>query len=96
MITTISHAAKAALKTVALAAALSAFAATAASAQAAISEPAAYQALYPYRDVLNGGAPTRAAALVLQPPAVLQAIQQREAGIGIPAELPRHRRHHRR
>jgi hypothetical protein len=96
MTTTISNAAKAALKTVALVAALSAFAATAASAQAAISEPAAYQAMYPYRDVLNGGAPTRAAALVLQPPAVLQAIQQREAGIGITADLPRRSAHHRR
>ena len=49
------------LKTIALAAALSAIAATAASAQAAISEPAAFQALYPYRDVLNNGAPTPAA-----------------------------------
>ncbi|MGY3533679.1 hypothetical protein [Bradyrhizobium sp. USDA 4452] len=79
-------------KSIALAAALSAITATAASAQAAISEPAAYQALYPYRDVLNNGAPTRAAALVLQPPAVLQAIQQREAGIGV-ADVPRHVSH---
>ena len=95
MTTRISHAAKAALKTVALAAALSGFAATAASAQAAISEPAAYQALYPYRDVLNGGAPTPAARLVKLPPEVLQRLQAQESGIGV-ADLPRHvHRHHR-
>ncbi|MDH2382589.1 hypothetical protein [Bradyrhizobium sp. CER78] len=70
-------------KTIALAAALSAIAATAASAQAAISEPAAFQALYPYRDVLNNGAPTPAAKLVLEPPAVLQRLQAEESGIGI-------------
>ena len=94
MTTRISRAAQAAFKTIALAAALSAFAATAASAQAAISEPAAYQALYPYRDVLNGGAPTPAAALVRQPPEVLQRLQAEESGIGV-AHLPRHA-HHRR
>ena len=64
------------------------FAATAASAQAAISEPAAFQALYPYRDVLNNGAPTPAAKLVLEPPAVLQRLQALESGIGV-VEAPR-------
>ncbi|MBR0899752.1 hypothetical protein JQ616_32775 [Bradyrhizobium tropiciagri] len=77
-----------AFKTIALAAALSAVAATAASAQAAISEPAAYQALYPYRDVLNNGAPTPAAKLVLEPPEVLQRLQAQESGIGI-VQAPR-------
>ena len=79
-------------RTIALAVALSAITATAASAQAAISEPAAYQALYPYRDVLNNGAPTPAAKLVLQPPAVLQALQAQESGIGI-GHVPHHRAH---
>lgn len=89
----IHHAGKATFKTIALAAALSVIAATAASAQAAISEPAAYQAQYPYRDVLNNGAPTPAAKLVLEPPAVLQALQARESGIGI-SHLPRRSFHH--
>ena len=79
-------------RTIALAVALSAITATAASAQAAISEPAAYQALYPYRDVLNNGAPTPAAKLVLQPPAVLQGLQAQESGIGI-VHVPHHRAH---
>ncbi|WP_298372000.1 hypothetical protein [uncultured Bradyrhizobium sp.] len=94
MATRISHLARTfrtrTLKTIALVAALSAVTATAASAQAAISEPAAYQALYPYRDVLNNGAPTPAAKLVLEPPAVLQALQAQESGIGI-AQMPHHR-----
>ncbi|WP_338821847.1 hypothetical protein [Bradyrhizobium septentrionale] len=76
-------------KTIALALALSAITAATASAQAAISEPAAYQALYPYRDVLNNGAPTPAAKLVLESPAVLQALQAQESGIGV-VHLPRH------
>ncbi len=75
-------------KAMALAAALSAITATSAFAQPAISEPAAFQSLYPYLDVLNGGAPTRAARLVLEPPEVLQAIQRRESGLDDP---PHHR-----
>jgi hypothetical protein len=39
------------------AALISTISATSAFAQAAISEPAAFQAMYPNRDVLNGGAP---------------------------------------
>ncbi|QPF83330.1 hypothetical protein IC762_26995 [Bradyrhizobium genosp. L] len=77
-------------KAIALAAALSAITATAASAQAAISEPAAFQSIYQYRDVLNGGAPTPAAALVQQPPEVLQALQARESGVGIVNVQRRH------
>ncbi|WP_245335007.1 hypothetical protein [Bradyrhizobium mercantei] len=91
MTTRMSHFARP-FKAIALAAALSAIAATAASAQAAISEPAAYQALYPYRDVLNNGAPTPAARLVLEPPAVLQALQAQESGIGT-VHVARHRAH---
>jgi hypothetical protein len=77
-------------KALALAALLSATAVTPTFAQAAISEPGAFQSLYPYRDVLNNGAPTRAAALVQEPPAVLQAVQESESG------LPHHRAHHAR
>ncbi|MCC8983293.1 hypothetical protein [Bradyrhizobium acaciae] len=91
MTTRISHLART-FKAIALTAVLSAIAATAASAQAAISEPAAYQALYPYRDVLNNGAPTPAARLVLLPPAVLQRLQAQESGIGI-GQVPRHGSH---
>ena len=39
------------------AALISTISATSAFAQAAISEPAAFQAMYPNRDVLNAGAP---------------------------------------
>ncbi|SEC79080.1 hypothetical protein [Bradyrhizobium erythrophlei] len=96
MTTRISHVARTfrttTFRTIALAVALSAITATAASAQAAISEPAAYQALYPYRDVLNNGAPTPAARLVLLPPAVLQALQAQESGIGV-VRVPRRSSH---
>ncbi|MGF6713040.1 hypothetical protein ABIB77_000243 [Bradyrhizobium sp. i1.14.1] len=40
--------------------------------------------------MLNNGAPTPAARLVLEPPAVLQALQAQESGIGI-VHVPRHR-----
>jgi hypothetical protein len=56
-------------------------------AQAAISEPAAFQAVNPYLDVLNGGALTRAYWLK-EDPRALQGIQQRESG------LYRQQRHH--
>ena len=44
------------LNRLAAAALISTISATSAFAQAAISEPAAFQAMYPNRDVLNGGA----------------------------------------
>lgn len=94
MITRKNRVARAAIKTIALVAMLSAVTATAASAQAAISEPAAYQSIYPYRDVLNNGAPTPAARLVLEPPAVLQALQAQESGIGV-VHVPHDASHHR-
>ncbi len=49
------------LKTIAVAAVLSALTATPLFAQAAIQEPGAFAFFYPNRDVLNGGAPTPAA-----------------------------------
>ncbi|MEN3347068.1 MAG: hypothetical protein V7632_703 [Bradyrhizobium sp.] len=93
MTTRISHVGTT-FKTIALAMALSAVTMTVASAQAAISEPAAYQAMYPYRDVLNNGAETPAAKLVLLPPQVLQRLQAEESGVGV-VEAPRHIAHHR-
>jgi hypothetical protein len=49
------------LKTIAVAAVLSALTATPVFAQAAIQEPGAFAFFYPNLDVLNGGAPTPAA-----------------------------------
>ena len=49
------------LKTIAVAAILSALTATPVFAQAAIQEPGAFAFFYPDRDVLNGGALTPAA-----------------------------------
>jgi hypothetical protein len=69
------------LKTIAAAALLSAIAVTQVFAQPAISEPAAFQALHPYLDVLNGGAPTPAYWLQGNPRA-LQAAQASQSGIG--------------
>jgi hypothetical protein len=66
------------LKTVAAAVVLSALAATAVLAQAAIQDPGAFAFYYPYRDLLNGGAPTPAAKLASEPPAAMQAYVARE------------------
>ena len=82
------------LKSVAVAVVLSALAATPVFAQAAVQEPGAYAFYHPYLDVLNGGAPTPAARLVLEPPAVLQAYAVRESGIASPGA--REHRSHRR
>jgi hypothetical protein len=68
------------IRTIAAAALLSSLTATPLYAQAAISEPAAFQALNPYLDVLNGGARTPAYWLQGNPQA-LQAYQQRGSGI---------------
>jgi hypothetical protein len=56
------------LKTLFAAALVSTISATTAFAQAAASEPAAAQAAYPNRDVLNGGALTPAGRLGLELP----------------------------
>ena len=53
-------------KLLGVAAILSTVTATPVFAQAAISEPAAFQAIYPDRDVLNGGAPTPASRMGLE------------------------------
>ncbi len=81
------------LKTIAATALFSALTATTVFAQAAIQEPGAFAFYYPYLDVLNGGAPTPAARLILEGPAALQAYAARESGIG-PRQWQRYRSHH--
>jgi len=54
------------LKTLVAAALISTISATCALAQAAISEPGAFQAQFPDRDVLNGGALTPAGRMGLE------------------------------
>jgi hypothetical protein len=78
------------LKTVAAAVVLLALTATPVFAQAAIQEPGAFAFYYPYLDVLNGGAPTPAAKLSLEPPAAMQVYAAKESGIGS-ARAQRHR-----
>jgi len=76
------------------AALLSAAALTPTLAQAQFSEPAAYQAAHPDRDVLNGGQLTpagRAARGETVAPSEAYAAYPAAAA---PAVRPRHRRHH--
>jgi hypothetical protein len=82
------------LKTVAAAAALLTLAASPVFAQAAIQEPGMFAFYHPYLDVLNGGAPTPAARLSLEPPSAMQAYAARESGIGY-ARAQRHRSYRR-
>jgi hypothetical protein len=56
------------LKTLVAAAIISTVSATSAFAQAAISEPGAFQAMFPNRDVLNGGVLTPAGRMGLELP----------------------------
>jgi hypothetical protein len=70
------------LRNVAAAMVLSTLAATPAFAQAAIQEPGMFSFYYPNLDVLIGGAPTPAARLALEPPAVMRAHAPRESGLG--------------
>jgi hypothetical protein len=68
------------LRDVAAVMVLSTLTATPVFAQAAIQEPGMFSFSYPNLDVLNGGAPTPAARLSLEPPAVMQAYAARESG----------------
>ncbi|MCA6111641.1 BA14K family protein [Bradyrhizobium cenepequi] len=68
---------------------LSVTAATPVFAQAAIQEPGLYAFYHPNADILNGGAPTPAARLASEPPAVLQFYNEEASGIGACAQ--RHR-----
>jgi hypothetical protein len=69
------------LKTFAATALLSCVTVTPVFAQAAIQEPGYFAQFYPNLDVLNGGAPTPAARLGLDP-AAMQAYAERESGVG--------------
>jgi hypothetical protein len=80
------------------AALLSTLSATSALAQAAISEPGAFQAMYPNRDVLNGGALTPAGRIGLQLPggaASRYAANNAYAAMGTASPSYRARRYHR-
>lgn len=80
-------------KTIAIAAALlSAAALIPTLAQAQLSEPAAYQAAHPDRDVLNGGQLTPAGRAA-RGETVGEAYAAYPSGV-TPVVRPRHRRHH--
>lgn len=84
------------MKIVVAAALLSAAALIPAMAQAQFSEPAAYQAAHPDRDVLNGGQLTpagRATRGLPQGPNDAFASQAYPSPVA-PVVRPRHRRHH--
>jgi hypothetical protein len=69
------------IKTIAVAGLLSMMAAAPALAQEVIQEPGAFAFAYPNLDVLNGGAPTPAYWLQGLPPSVMQAYNERDAGV---------------
>jgi hypothetical protein len=72
------------IKTIAVVALLSIAAAAPAFAQEAIQEPGAFAFYYPNLDVLNGGAPTPAYRMEGMPPSVMQAYNERDAGLAGP------------
>ncbi|WP_061022185.1 hypothetical protein [Bradyrhizobium sp. CCH5-F6] len=82
---------------IAVAAALLAVALTPTMAQAQFSEPAAYQAAHPDRDVLNGGQLTPAARAALGQQAMPSDAYAAQAypSAGVPAVRSGHRRHRR-
>jgi hypothetical protein len=80
------------IKTIAVAGLLSMIAAAPAFAQEAIQEPGSFAFFYPNLDVLNGGAPTPAYWMQGLPPSVMQANNERDAGMAGPQV--RHHVHH--
>ncbi len=76
------------------AALISTISATSALAQAALSEPAAFEAAHPDRDVLNGGALTPAGRLGLQQSYAPSTANSAYAEIGGAGRALRVRRHH--
>ena len=72
------------IKTIAVAGLLSMMAAAPAFAQEAIQEPGAFAFYYPNLDVLNGDAPTPAYRMEGMPPSVMQAYNERDAGLAGP------------
>jgi hypothetical protein len=63
-------------------------------AQAQFSEPAAYQAAHPDRDVLNGGQLTPAARAARGETVVPSEAYAAYPSAVVPVVRPRHRRHH--
>ncbi|KJC41695.1 hypothetical protein UB31_20120 [Bradyrhizobium sp. LTSP849] len=63
-------------------------------AQAQFSEPAAYQAAHPDRDVLNGGQLTPAGRAARGEPVVSSDAYAAYPSPAVPALRPRHRRQH--
>jgi hypothetical protein len=82
------------IRTIAAAALLSMTAAAPALAQEAIQEPGAFAFYYPNLDVLNGGAPTPAYRMEGLPPSVMQAHNERDAGMARPVVRYHVRVHH--
>ena len=78
------------IRMIAVAALLSMTAAAPVAAQPVIKEPGNFASAYPYLDVLNGGAPTPAYYMQGLPPSVMQAYNQRAAGLAGPQVRPRH------
>jgi hypothetical protein len=70
------------LRTLVAAALISTISASCALAQAAISEPGAFQAMFPNRDVLNGGELTPAGRMGLQQPGGASAANNAYAAVG--------------
>jgi hypothetical protein len=82
------------IKTIAVAGLLSMMVAAPALAQEAIQEPGAFAFFYPNLDVLNGGAPTPAYWMQDLPPSVMQAYNERDAGMAGPQVWHLRRVHH--
>jgi hypothetical protein len=82
------------IKTIAVAGLLSMVAAAPAFAQEAIQEPGAFAFYYPNLDVLNGGAPTPAYRMEGLQPSVMQAYNERDAGMAGPQVWHPRRVHH--
>ena len=70
------------LKTLVAAALISTISATCAVAQAFISEPGTFQAMYPNRDALNGGELTPAGRMALQQPGGVVGANNAYAAVG--------------
>lgn len=78
------------IRTIAVAALLSMTATAPALAQPVIKEPGNFASVYPNLDVLNNGAPTPAYYMQGLPPSVMQAYNQRAAGLTAPQVPLRH------
>jgi hypothetical protein len=82
------------LKTLVAAALISTICTTCALAQAAISEPGAFQAQFPNRDVLNGGALTPAGRMGLELPGGASTANSAYAAMGSASPSSRAQRYY--